>query len=83
MKAEEKALKKIARSERRRTIRNEKYFNKIRSAKERGYYIPLHAVDKNGYAGGSWLDSNSPTGYSQVCSYEAYGTCQSPCTGDC
>jgi hypothetical protein len=31
--------------------------------------------------GGCWADSNSPTGYSQICSYQ--GTCQSPCNGDC
>ena len=29
----------------------------------------------------SWPDSNSPTGYSQNCSYQ--GICQSPCNGDC
>ena len=28
-----------------------------------------------------WYDSDSPTGYSQYCSY--VGTCQSPCNGDC
>lgn len=34
-----------------------------------------------GVKGGSWLDSDSPTGYSQICSY--FGKCQSPCNGDC
>lgn len=29
----------------------------------------------------SWKDSNSPTGYSQLCSWQ--GHCQSPCNGDC
>ena len=33
--------------------------------------------------GGSWPDPDSPTGYSQKCSYERWGTCQSPCNGDC
>lgn len=28
-----------------------------------------------------WPDSDSPTGYSQHCSYS--GTCQYPCNGDC
>jgi hypothetical protein len=28
-----------------------------------------------------WDDPNSPTGMSQVCDY--FGTCQSPCNGDC
>lgn len=32
-------------------------------------------------SGSSWLDPNSDTGYSQVCEY--FGTCQSPCNGDC
>jgi hypothetical protein len=31
--------------------------------------------------GGCWADSSSPTGYSQICSWQ--GTCQSPCNGDC
>ena len=30
---------------------------------------------------GSWYDSDSPTGYSQMC--EMGGSCQSPCNGDC
>lgn len=33
--------------------------------------------------GRAWPDNSSPTGYTQVCSYEAYGTCQAPCNGDC
>lgn len=28
-----------------------------------------------------WEDPESPTGYTQVCDY--FGTCQSPCNGDC
>lgn len=30
-----------------------------------------------------WKDNTSPTGYSQKCCYEAYGTCPFPCNGDC
>jgi hypothetical protein len=41
--------------------------------------IPLCSVRN----GGSWSDPDSPTGYSQKCSYEVWGTCQSPCNGDC
>jgi len=37
---------------------------------------------KHGY-GLPWSDSSSPTGMSQKCCYEAYGTCQYPCNGDC
>ena len=35
---------------------------------------------------GAWEDSNSPTGWSQFCSYQpSFGqsTCQYPCNGDC
>lgn len=41
---------------------------------------PLHQINKDGTTG-FWLDSNSPTGYTQKCSYE--GTCEWPCNGDC
>lgn len=64
---------------RRMTLRKEKRNNKFRSdsAKAREIGCPLYAVRSNG----SWADSKSPTGYSQVCSY--IGICQSPCNGDC
>ena len=45
--------------------------------------IPFSVVrrkSKHGYWT-DWEDSNSPTGRSQFCDY--YGTCQSPCNGDC
>ncbi len=45
--------------------------------------VPISAARckvKHGYYK-EWADSNSPTGYSQVCSYQ--GICQSPCNGDC
>lgn len=48
--------------------------------------IPLGNAMRRAKGKGSgdyWSDSNSPTGYSQVCSYDAYGTCQFPCNGDC
>ena len=60
----------------RKKIRNEKYVKLIMETADRG--IPF-----SGSYGGSWYDPSSPTGYSQRCSYEAYGTCQSPCNGDC
>ena len=81
MTREEKHKKRILRSEIRRSKRNEKYFKRVRVASDLG--CPLHAVDKNGYCTGSWYDPNSPTGYSQKCSYDVWGTCQSPCNGDC
>lgn len=31
---------------------------------------------------GSWYDSERGC-YMQVCSYDAYGICESPCNGDC
>lgn len=61
-----------------RQKRNEKYKRKIAYASD--YGCPLHAVTKYGVTG-SWADENSPTGYSQKCSYK--GICQSPCNGDC
>lgn len=70
------------RAQRRRAKRNEKYFHRIRTASDLGPNVPLCAVTKWGVTG-SWPDSNSPTGYSQKCSYDVWGTCQSPCNGDC
>lgn len=78
----EKILKRQARAQERRLKKNEKYFAKIRAVREINVWLPLSAVTRYGLSG-SWEDPSSPTGYSQVCSYEAYGTCQSPCNGDC
>ena len=83
MTREEKILKRKTRAANRRAKRNEKYFNKINTVRVIGVYVPLSAIDRYGIVSGSWPDSSSPTGYSQKCSYEAYGTCQSPCNGDC
>ena len=47
------------------------------------YGIPLSAIDKRGNCPGHWADPSSPTGYSQKCSYDRWGTCQYPCNGDC
>jgi len=58
-------LVRIERSKERKSLRKKKSISK----RER----------KRGCA--SWYDPNSPTGYTQNCSY--YGTCQSPCNGDC
>lgn len=65
-----------------RQKRMDKYLEKIKKAREVGYGVPLSAFSKNCF-GSSWADPNSPTGYTQVCCYKAYGTCQSPCNGDC
>lgn len=83
MTREEKIQKRKARAHNRRSKRNAKYFNKIRIANSIGFGVPLHAVDSDGRVTGSWPDSDSPTGYTQKCSYDAWGTCQSPCNGDC
>ena len=60
----------------RKQKRTLQYKLQIEKAQELG--VPLY-----GARGGHWEDSFSPTGYSQVCSYEVYGTCQYPCNGDC
>ena len=61
----------------RKLKRNHEYKLKIEKAQELG--VPLYGTKPGGY----WEDSFSPTGYSQVCSYDVYGTCQYPCNGDC
>lgn len=76
LKNERSRLKAIAHRER----RNEAYFNRIRTIRNYGCGIPLSASNKDGVTN-SWKDPNSPTGYSQICSYR--GVCQSPCNGDC
>ena len=60
----------------RKQKRNLQYKLQIEKAQELG--VPLY-----GARGGYWEDSFSPTGYSQVCSYDVYGTCRYPCNGDC
>ena len=60
----------------RKQKRNLQYKLQIEKAQELG--VPLY-----GARGGYWEDSFSPTGYSQVCSYDVYETCQYPCNGDC
>jgi hypothetical protein len=58
--------------------------SKIRTKERFNKYVLLANEKKNNHGhriGESWADSNSPTGYSQVCSYQ--GICQSPCNGDC
>ena len=86
MTREEKHKKKIQRSIDRRKKRREIFIKKIHGVRciSSDNNIPLYIISKQGYyVGGSWYDPNSPTGYSQKCSYDAYGTCQSPCNGDC
>lgn len=86
MTREEKHKRKIERSIKRRSKRKEIYVKKIQGVREISRFldIPLSVIDKRGnYRGGSWYDPKSPTGYSQKCSYDVYGICQSPCNGDC
>ena len=87
MKRPDKIKKRIERAQRRREKRNASYKARIRKCSDLGGNVPLHAAEKlydnSWYVSGSWADSNSPTGYTQKCSYEAWGTCQSPCNGDC
>ena len=82
MKREDKILKRKERAHKRKQKRNEIYHMKIQKVRDLGNYIPLSAVDKDGTIN-SWQDPSSSTGYSQVCSYDVYGICESPCNGDC
>lgn len=86
MTREEKKQKCIQRAINRRKRRREMYIDRIHSVHciSTDSNVPLSIISKHGYyMGGSWYDPNSPTGYSQKCSYDGYGTCQSPCNGDC
>lgn len=80
MNREDKITKRIARAKAHRAKRMEKYVSKIRQVSNYGRSIPLSAISRWGITN-SWADPNSPTGYSQICSYQ--GICQSPCNGDC
>lgn len=66
----------LARMLERKKKRYNKYINSIRES-------IMSGIPRGIRYGNSWPDSNSPTGYFQKCSYEVYGTCQSPCNGDC
>jgi hypothetical protein len=76
MTREQKVLKRKTRAKKRADKRAEKYCNFLNSNTDTINYCGF-----SGSKNGSWYDSDSPTGYSQVCSY--FGTCQSPCNGDC
>lgn len=76
MTKEQKRERRIERSKYRRKKRMTKYVDKIQQVSHLPSYVPLNTGQW-----GSWVDPNSPTGYSQVCDY--YVTCQSPCNGDC
>jgi hypothetical protein len=78
MTRKEKHAKRKVRAKKRKAIRMAKYVEKIQAVS----HLPSHvSLSNRGFD--SWEDPNSPTGYSQVCSYEVYGTCESPCNGDC
>lgn len=81
MTREQKIKKRQERACARKNRRLDVYNRRKRVAES--YGIPLSAIDKNGIASGSWEDPSSSTGYSQKCSYEAWGSCQYPCNGDC
>jgi len=77
MTREEKIAKRKANAQKRRKKNQER--NKLHWDDA----LPMRArrqIAKRGYAD-CWEDPESPTGYSQVCSY--WSTCQSPCNGDC
>jgi hypothetical protein len=76
MTREQKIEKRKARAKKRYDKRNNGYRALVQEAQMDG--VPVAAIKHSGY---SWQDSNSPTGYTQRCSY--IGTCQSPCNGDC
>lgn len=78
MTREEKIKKRKTRAMLHRAKRRENYVMRVRKAHE--YGAPISAINKDGTTN-SWRDYNSPTGYSQICSYR--GICQSPCNGDC
>lgn len=74
MTRKEKIEKRKARAKRRADKHNNRYRKIAQNADWEG--IPIC-----GLKGNSWPDENSPTGYSQKCSY--IGICQAPCNGDC
>lgn len=80
MTPEKRTIKNEARKQKainHRIKRNNKYFDRITQAKELG--CPLYSIGK--YGAEHWKDDNSPTGFSQKCSYQ--GICEFPCNGDC
>lgn len=84
MTREEKIQKRIQRSLARRSKRMKWYVTKIRSVNQYGSNVPLNSHDKHGERNFcDWVDKDSPTGYTQICSYDVWGTCPSPCDGSC
>lgn len=75
MTREQKVAKRKARAQRRAEKHREKLITFL-YMKGGNRNFPLGALRR-----GSWPDPNSPTGYTRICDY--YGTCQSPCNGDC
>ena len=70
--------KYVAEGQRRMKLRKDKRNDNYRRLSDKANE---YGCGIGGAKGGSWADPNSPTGYSQVCSYQ--GICQSPCNGDC
>lgn len=84
MTREQKTKKRILKSIQRKEMRMKHYVTKITKARNYGRNVPLNTHDKEGYLKcSSWWDPSSLTNYTQICSYDAWGTCQSPCNGDC
>jgi len=69
--AKDKAVEAAYKAEGKRRMVKRKEIRSLRAAVKRDYRQTC-AI---------WADDNSPTGYSQNCSYR--GTCQAPCNGDC
>lgn len=71
---------RVGRSKARRKRRMDKYIEKIKLERASGIHERFslsNSIDSSRI----WLDPNSPTGYSQVCSWQ--GICKSPFNGDC
>lgn len=77
MTKEEKIQHKIDRSQRRRQKRYDATANKI-ARKRNAFMEHGFKVINNQY--GVWEENGRMM---QICSYEAYGTCEFPCNGDC
>lgn len=78
-KAEQRKQRRLRRSSERKKRRMDKYVVKIQEAIKSNSPKEL-GLSRSKYDA-VWPDSNSPTGYMQICDYQGY--CQHPCNGDC